>query len=1206
MKKYLLSVFAATSMLFATSCSEEENFAESNKQSVTFKVEVEDVGASSRALTAGGKTVGQASLIDKVHYAVYEANGDKRFLTHGDAVMAQTENGAVGSVVIPLVNGLPFDIVFFAHKEDGSAFTIPNDGDLTQLKFETSLKANQESYDAFYKTLTGFQATNNSTTPVTLKRAVAQLNVGTTEADLGYADALKALATMSEITLTNVPTKFNARTGDVDEDTRTNVTFDASNILMDANWVETDSKPYQNETLANVKTSEGEKDFYYLAMAYVLAGEESALHNATFTFYRGEGDSKEVISTRSLSNVRLQRNYRTNVTGNVLTQQEKFDVSLDINFGGDEHNYSVGDVVVVRTEKQLEEVILKNAEEANPVPVEIQLQGNITLGGSSTFSRAGNELPYALKIDADQEITIDLNGFTISHEKACDGSYSMIENNGKLTILDSSEERNGKISFKDTGDGDSSFGWGSYTINNRGELVVEDGTIEHLGAQVFATHMICAIFQYSGSTTINGGTISTPNYRSARLWKGDMTINAGTFDGQLWVQAVDNSAALTINGGSFEPNGGDASSVFIGNVTNNGVHHNVEFNVTGGYFTTKIGCNDIDKLTGGLIIGGVFSTIAKENTNELLLAEGCSFEQITDDTWVVNSVLVKVGEKAYEIYNLAGLKAFRNAVNNGNTFEGCSITLKENIDLNGEQWLPIGYWETFDGIFDGDNHTISNLKHIATDFDCYIGLFGCTNNATIKNLTINNAEINLPMAHEDEKGWAGGEIGALVGYPDGATTIENINLTGLVKIEGDVNKLGAQRIGAVVGGFSSTSLTMTNVTVNVSEESYVKGNLYIGGVAGAPICKTTMTNVTSNIDVYSQNGIVGGIIGYAGPNSEFTNCSSSGNVNRIETASNATEIQYMRIGGIIGAWEGTIGTVTLTNCEYTGTLIAKDNNGNNITEFENSNLAGRDYHETENVNDLTGTLVINGKTVADASYIKVADGLYKKGTEYQVSNAKGLAYLSAKALTENNGTVEEVTIRIMNDIDMQNAEFSAIIAQRGDSLTIVGDGKTISNVNVVSGVDDNTTGQASMFYAYPNSTLTVSNLILKDIKVTADKDDTGYAAAVVGYCEGKAILNNVDVENATITGVKSSGMLIGHLSGSLEAEDCDLLGTVTLADYEANGHYAGKYIGTLAGPATINNCTNNVTVSGNLNSANDGTVYGRKTNVGTLNMNNEE
>ena len=212
--------------------------------------------------------------------------------------------------------------------------------------------------------------------------------------------------------------------------------------------------------------------------------------------------------------------------------------------------------------------------------------------------------------------------------------------------------------------------------------------------------------------------------------------------------------------------------------------------------------------------------------------------------------------------------------------------------------------------------------------------------------------------------------------------------------------------------------------------------------------------------------------------------------------------------------------------------------------------------------------------------------------------------LSAKTFTANNGVAEEATIFIDADIDMKGAEFSAIIAQYGDKLTIVGNGHKISNVKVVSGENDNTTGQASMFYAYPNSTLTVSDLTLENINVTADANASGFAAAVIGYCEGTAILNNVDVVNATVTGVKSSGMLVGHLSGSLVANDCDISGTVTLATFaeEANGHYAGKYIGTLAGAATLTNCTATVTASGNLNAANVGDIYGRKTATGSLKL----
>ena len=230
-------------------------------------------------------------------------------------------------------------------------------------------------------------------------------------------------------------------------------------------------------------------------------------------------------------------------------------------------------------------------------------------------------------------VTLDLNGKTISQSKECTASYEMISNKGNLTITG-----DGKISFTDTSAGDATHGWGSYTIRNEGTLVVENGTIEHNGTQAFATHMICAIFQYSGSTTINGGTISTPSYRSVRLWKGEMTINGGTFDGQVWVQAVDNSANLAVNGGTFEPNGKDASSVFVSNAD-----YDVEFVVTDGTFNGKIGVSDADKLAGA-VSGGTFTQTAVNGTNVTLLKEGFTFKENANGTYGVVEEIVYVAQ----------------------------------------------------------------------------------------------------------------------------------------------------------------------------------------------------------------------------------------------------------------------------------------------------------------------------------------------------------------------------------------------------------------------------------------------------------------------------------------------------------------------------------------------------------------------------------
>lgn len=218
------------------------------------------------------------------------------------------------------------------------------------------------------------------------------------------------------------------------------------------------------------------------------------------------------------------------------------------------------------------------------------------------------ELTDTITVPAGVTTTLNLNGYTVSQTKACTASYSMISNNGTLTI-----NGNGKLSFTDTGAGDPDSGWASYTIRNNGTLVVENGTIEHLGTQTYNGNN--AIFHYSGSTTINGGTISAPYSRSLRVWNGSVTINGGTFDGQVWVQAM-SDCKLTINGGSFKPAtyGNDGSSVFV--TTDK---HNPSVSVTGGYFATKFGCSDATKLAG-CITGGEFTETARANTNSALFA----------------------------------------------------------------------------------------------------------------------------------------------------------------------------------------------------------------------------------------------------------------------------------------------------------------------------------------------------------------------------------------------------------------------------------------------------------------------------------------------------------------------------------------------------------------------------------------------------------
>ena len=67
-------------------------------------------------------------------------------------------------------------------------------------------------------------------------------------------------------------------------------------------------------------------------------------------------------------------------------------------------------------------------------------------------------------------------------------------------------------------------------------------------------------------------------------------------------------------------------------------------------------------------------------------------------------------DSPYIIKGIDDLKWFRDDVNSGNDYSGKVIKLNDNIELEGEEWDPIGFMgKTFKGTFDGHNHTISYL-----------------------------------------------------------------------------------------------------------------------------------------------------------------------------------------------------------------------------------------------------------------------------------------------------------------------------------------------------------------------------------------------------------------------------------------------------------------------------------------------------------------
>lgn len=194
-------------------------------------------------------------------------------------------------------------------------------------------------------------------------------------------------------------------------------------------------------------------------------------------------------------------------------------------------------------------------------------------------------------------------------------------------------------------------------------------------------------------------------------------------------------------------------------------------------------------------------------------------------------------ESPYLIWNAANLQWFAEQVNAGQT----SIygTLTNDIDLSTVcsetlgSWIPIGNdTNKFEGVFDGNGHTISNIYINASTGKQALFGYANGNECVIKNITINGSITNTAN-------YAAGICGRL-GYPDGRT------------IENCVN----------------------NCTIN--------GYSYGSGIVGVTAKNTMVKNWTNNGTITCSLGYCAGIVGEC--HSTIYRCVNNGKISRTTTS----------------------------------------------------------------------------------------------------------------------------------------------------------------------------------------------------------------------------------------------------------------------------------------------------------------------------------
>ena len=337
------------------------------------------------------------------------------------------------------------------------------------------------------------------------------------------------------------------------------------------------------------------------------------------------------------------------------------------------------------------------------------------------------------------------------------------------------------------------------------------------------------------------------------------------------------------------------------------------------------------------------------------------------------------------------LAALRNEVNEGKSYDGYTIKLTKNLDLNGNEWTPIGVKDgnKFKGIFDGQNRKVLNLK-IENGPD-YAAFFGAIEDATVKNLTV-------------EGSVKGANVAGIAARVDGGSKVINCTnratVTGTNKAAGITVKIEANDAlleNCVNEGDVScnTNNGAAGVVVYAQNGKFTIKNCVNNGAVTAPRAGGVVYNVSDNGNglitgcvnkgnITSDGDKVAGIVSMnsVGTNLTISDCKNVGNISG-QDASSICCMEYAHEDGKLNTNSGVISASRIRYISESSAAI-NGNVGANIDIFIGSNatISGGEY---------AGSITNRGVLTIDGGRFTSVPNFFNEGR-----------------LTVNNGDLREI------------------------------------------------------------------------------------------------------------------------------------------------------------------------------------------------------
>ena len=473
MKKFLLIAVAAMGLLF-TACSKDEvaQPVGGEESVVTFTVEAPVMQTRAEH--------GDGTLAKNLTYAVYN-RADGTMLFDGTATM---NDELKTTVEIPFVNGMTYDILFWAESAN-SPYEVDWDAKTVGYKDANALVSNSMDYDAFYYFLTGDELpeiTGPVTKTVELKRPFAQLNIITNDAT--EAAQSDVVVKDVKVVVKNGYSSFDLAAGEGETKGEVTFGFAAKQENADAEGVQ------------------------LLAVDYLFTGGVKSLVDVEFTYTDVNGKVAAAGEVMEFAAVPVQRNYRTNIVGSLLTSDGKFNIEIKPGFDGEQGAVDGKNYIKVATTEEFYKAF------ADTDYATIILTNDIVIEESKT--RAADA---TLTVSADKELTLDLGGKKLSSTSEESGkNYNLFDVRGTLTV------KNGTIEYEHIGE---NMGWSSSTnifnITAGGVLNIDGVTAKNLGGSdmAFVAHL-----NNWGEVTLNvNNSILESPYVAVRVFNSGNDLN---------------------------------------------------------------------------------------------------------------------------------------------------------------------------------------------------------------------------------------------------------------------------------------------------------------------------------------------------------------------------------------------------------------------------------------------------------------------------------------------------------------------------------------------------------------------------------------------------------------------------------------------------------------------------------------------------------